>query len=267
MSNTTLVNLYYGTYHSLKFIYKLLLTFYSVLSACFAGFWLGVLKRNTLLAIDERYYSSHARYQDNDYNRSGLWLWEDDMMARYFEGKKQLVLVGAGAGREVLALRRLGYDVQGFECNADLVKNANVMLEQEGFPPNVQVSPPDICPPSGQTFDGLIVGWGAYMLIQGRAKRIALLKSMREQGDTGAPLLVSFFVRRPDEQRYKIIAALGNFFRRLSGRDLIEVGDDLEPEYVHYFTEEELSKELTEAGFRLEYFADTPYGHAVAFAE
>jgi hypothetical protein len=267
MSNTTLVNLYYGTYHSLKFIYKLLLTFYSVLSACFAGFWLGLLKRNTLLAIDERYYSTHARYQDDDYNRSGLWLWEDDMMARYFEGKRQLVLVGAGAGREVLALQQLGYEVKGFECNADLVKNANIMLEGEGFPATVELSPPDICPPSNQIFDGLIVGWGAYMLIQGRTKRIALLKSMREQGNTGAPLLVSFFVRRPDEQRYKIIAALGNFFRRLAGRDLIEVGDDLEPEQVHYFTEEELSKELAEAGFRLEYFAATPYGHAVAYAQ
>ena len=80
--------------------------------------------------------------------------------------------------------------------------------------------------------------------IQGRTKRIALLKSMREQSHAGAPLLVSFFVRRPDEQRYKIIAALGNFFRGLAGRERIEVGDDLEPEYVHYFTEEELSKEL-----------------------
>jgi hypothetical protein len=267
MSNTALVNLYYATYHSLKFIYKLLLTFYSVLSACFAGFWLGVLKRDTLLAIDERYYSTHARYQDDDYNRSGLWTWEDDMMARYFEGKKQLVLVGAGAGREVLALGQLGYEVKGFECNADLVKNANTMLEQEGFPPSVELAPPDICPPSNQIFGGLIVGWGAYMLIQGRAKRIALLRSMREQSYAGTPLLVSFFVRRPDEQRYKIIAVLGNFFRGLAGRDLIEVGDDLEPEYVHYFTEEELSKELAEAGFRLEYFAATPYGHAVAFAQ
>ena len=38
------------------------------------------------------------------------------------------MVVGGGGGREVLALRRLGYEVDGFECDPGLVACANELL-------------------------------------------------------------------------------------------------------------------------------------------
>ena len=69
------------------------------------------------------------------------------MIARYFQNAKRLLLVGAGGGREVLALIRLGYEVHGVECNPELVRVANTLLEEQGLPPSVQFAPPDTCPP------------------------------------------------------------------------------------------------------------------------
>jgi len=267
-----IVWLYYGAYSVLRGSYslvKLIIVFHALLRGLFSGICLGLLRDETLLKINNTYYSSTKKYKDPDYNKGGLWAWERAIIARYFHNCKRLLLIGAGGGREVLALRRLGYDVHGFECNSDLVHVANALLEEEGLSPRIQFAPPDMCP-TGKgpqlTYDGLIVGWGAYMLIQGRNNRVALLRKMRAHVNAGAPLLISFFFRSPDARQFLITKAAGNTLRRLLGRENIEVGDALEPEYVHYFTQEEITAELREGGFVLEYYTQVPYGHAVGIA-
>jgi hypothetical protein len=104
------------------------------------------------------------------------------------------------------------------------------------------------------------------MLIQGRAKRIGLLRGMRAQVRAGAPILLSFFVRSAKAKRFLVITAIGNPLRRLLGREKLELGDALEPEYVHYSTREEIANELQEAGFTLEHYSQEQYGHAVGIA-
>jgi hypothetical protein len=104
------------------------------------------------------------------------------------------------------------------------------------------------------------------MLIQGRHKRIALLRKMRAQVGTGTPLLISFFFRSPDARQFFVTEMIGNTLRRLLGREMIELGDALEPEYVHYFTQGEIAGELKDGGFVLEYYREEPYGHAVGIA-
>lgn len=266
MNGQRVVRLYYTTYKLLPSTRKLLSAFYLILTACFSGIWLGLLRRETLLEIDNVYYSSTKKYRDGQYNKRGLWAWEKAMIARYFHNGKRLLLVGAGGGREVLALTRLGFEVHGFECNAELVCVANTLLEEEGLPPSVQFVPPDTCPVGPATYDGLIVGWGAYMLIQGRAKRIALLQSMRSHVRPGTPLLLSFFFRSLTAKRFLVTTAIGNMLRRLLRREEIELGDALEPEYVHYSTREEIAGELREGGFALEHYSEDPYGHAIGIA-
>lgn len=260
------LTLYQASFGLLKLGYSGFLTGYTVVRACFAGFWLGLLDRDALLSIADRFYQTHERYRDDAYNKSGAWPWERAVLERYFKASRRLVLVGAGGGREVIALERLGYEVVGYECNERLVAAANELLEGEGLESRVAVAPPDVCPPGDESYDGLIVGWGAYMLIQGRSRRTALLRSLRRQAVPGAPLLVSFFTRPESARRFRLIAGIANVLRSLRSRERIEVGDDLAPEYVHYFTREELASELAEGGFRLEHHATEPYGHAVAIA-
>lgn len=264
-----MIRLYYTTYRLLPVSYgllKALAACHSLLRGLFSGIWLGLLRRETLLEINRKYYSSSNKYRDPNYNKSGLLPWESVMIAAHFQNCRRLLLVGAGGGREMVALTRLGYEVHGFECNSELVRAANALLASEGLTASVQVAPPDTCPTFQGTYDGLIVGWGAYMLIQGRDNRIALLRKMRAQVRAEAPLLVSFFFRSPDARRFFVTKAIGNALRRLRQREKIELGDALEPEYVHYFTQNEISGELREAGFALQHYGEVPYGHAVGIA-
>lgn len=266
MSDRQVVQLYYATYKLLTLSYGAFITLHSVLRACLAGFWLGLLRPETLLDIDRIYYANTAKYTDGSYNRSGLWVWEREIMTRYFGCRQRLLIVGAGGGREVLALARLGYEADGVECNRKLVEAANALLAEEGFLSTVRYASPNTCPRVGKSYDGLVIGWGAYMLIQGRAQRIAMLQSMRAQTFAGAPILLSFFSRPPAAKRFRIIFAVGNTLRRLLGREALELGDDLEPEYVHYFTQKEIAAELQAGGFELVIYKPHPYGHAVGVA-
>ena len=146
---------------------------------------------------------------------------------------------------------------------------ANALLNEEGLSSSVRFAPPDMCPngkASRLIYDGLIVGWGAYMLILGHDKRIAVLRKMRAEINAGTPLLVSFFTRSPKSKQFLVSIAVGNSLRRVLGRENIELGDALEPEYVHYFTQEEITGELRDAGFMLDYYTEVPYGHAVGIA-
>jgi hypothetical protein len=244
-----------------------------LLGAVVTGAWLGVLGRSSLNAIDDLYYvggeSKHFSpidYQNDDYHRLGLWSWEQSAIERHFRPPGRVAVLGAGGGREVLALRSLGFDADGWECQPVFVETANRILREAGFPPTVAEVPRDQVPAGDARYSGAVIGWGVFTMIQGRSRRVALLVALRGRMTDGAPLLLSFFPRKERETRFRVTTAMANVARGLLGRERVEVGDYLEPNYVHYFSEPELRAELEEAGFRLELFQHHPYGHAIAFA-
>ena len=237
-----------------------------LLRACLIGFWLGVLKKETLQGIDQYYYDSANMYCNEKYNKSGLWKWEKQVLSEYFQNCTCLLVAGAGGGREILALQQLGYNVDGFECNIRLADFANNLLKREGFVASVQLALRDECPNSDKLYDGIIIGWGAYMLIQGRKQRVDFLKELRAQMSAGAPLLLSFFSRANDSLYFKLILVIGNVIRWLLGRDALELGDALVPNYVHHFTQDEVIQELHAGGVDVKFYSTDSYGHAVGIA-
>lgn len=239
---------------------------FAFVTGCFNGFWLGIFSRDALNQMDERYYNDDKMYREKQYNRSGLFGWEKGCLERYFSGRRRILVIGAGGGREVIALFKYGYDVDGYECNPSLVKFANELLMEENLPACIHLIDRDRAPTPQKQYDGVIIGWGAYMLIQGRQRRIAFLRQLRENVISDSPMLISFFHRRKNSLHFRLIPAVGNIFRWFSGRENIELGDDMVPEYVHYFTEQEIASEVRQAGFQLMYYATNEYGHAVAFA-
>ncbi|NJO65711.1 MAG: SAM-dependent methyltransferase [Richelia sp. RM2_1_2] len=245
-----------------KTLDKLFLLF----SACLNGIWLGILNRETMHLIDEYYYDNQKMYQWEEYNRAGLWGWEKKVINEYFEKCKSLLVLGAGGGREVLALSKLGYEVDGCECNPQLVKFGNQLIEKEGLTSNIQLIERDSSLENGKLYDGIIVGWGAYMLIQGRERRIAFLKNLRNQMNENSPILLSFFSQSGNNLYFKIVHKISNTLRWISRKNSSEFGDDLVPNFVHYFNEEEIANELKEGGFKLEMYSTNEYGHAVGIA-
>jgi hypothetical protein len=242
-------------------------------SAISTGIWLGVLSRSALDAIDETFnvgsggkQLSPIDYRADEYNRSGLWEWEREAIEGYFGGKGRLAVLGAGGGREVLALKQLGFEVDGWECQEELARAANRILTAEGFEPTVTVSPRDTCPPGNPSYSGIIIGWAAYTYIPGSHRRIALLRMIRDRLVQGGPILLSFFSCDPIPRRFHLTARVANILRRLTGREIVEVGDFLVPHYVHYFTASQVRCELEAAGFSLAMYRTQPVARAVATA-
>jgi Tellurite resistance protein TehB len=265
------LKIYLFSHRQLESFQRFLERIFIFLSAVFNGFWLGILGRAALHLIDQVYYDNSQayqdhRYRDETYNRKGLWAWEQKIIDHYFQSCKCLLLLSVGGGREVLALSKLGYEVDGFECNPHLVEFANELIAKEGCNSLVKLSPRDDSPILVKTYDGIIVGWGAYMLIQGRDKRIALLTKLRSALQTGSPILISFFLRPQSSTYFKLVYVVGNLIRWILRQDPLELGDNLAPNYVHHFTQTEIESELQASGFQLALYSTETYGHAVGIA-
>ena len=172
-----------------------------LVEATFDGLWLGLLDHDSLAAIDEAYYESaveavsgeQARYHDRSHITQGLHPWERAMTTRFPPGAR-VVVTSAGAGREVLALTDLGFDVVGFEPNSHLVEAGRRVLAD---PSSLRPSRRDEFPAAAGPAEVVIIGWGSYMLVKGRTARTALLRGAASAIPAGGLVLVSFFVRPP----------------------------------------------------------------------
>lgn len=234
-----------------------------LIRGCFDGIWLGLLSRRQLARIDETYYDRNSQYVTESYNRQGLWHWEQSAIENHFSGLRRIVVTSAGGGREVLALAKTGYEVVGFEPHQDIARFGSQLLAAEELDASIDPSPRDAWPADATGADGAVVGWGGYMLISGRAQRVTFLCDAATQLPAGAPILLSFFVRPGAALRFRVAAAVANPLRQLLSREPVDVGDALTPNLVHFFTQAEVTAELTDAGFDLVDFGSMDYGWAV----
>ena len=247
----------------------------NVLNACFDGVWLGLLDRNALDRLDEHFYSSgHDEmdgrvfsYREEAHNRSGLHDWERAAIERHFPSGGRVLVTGAGGGREVLALLERGFDAVGYEPNGTLVAAGAELMRSLGHDGRLRCCDRDAFPGGRERGDAVLVGWGSYMLIPGRDRRVAFVRAARAAVPDGAPLLCSFFTRPPHARYFSILAGTANAVRQLRRRAPVEVGDTIAENFAHRFTREEIERELALGGFRMIAFERRPYGHAVAVAE
>ncbi len=234
------------------------------LQALHQGFWLGVMDRESIHALNRRYYRQLDRYHEPDYNRLGLWEWERRALEAHFADCRTVLVAGAGGGREVLGLCRRGLQVEAFDCSAELVRSCKALLASEALGARILEAEPDEVPEGASACDGALIGWAAYMHIPGRERRIRFLRRIGERLQAGGPLLLSYFVRIPSAGSYPVVRAFGNILRAARGAERLELGDTLAGTFDHHFTENEIASELREAGFEPIQFAAEPYGHAVA---
>jgi hypothetical protein len=246
----------------------------TVVNGCFGGVWLGLLDRPALERLDELFYS-HGRdvldgraftYAADEHNLSGLRGWEETAIESHFPAGARVAVTGAGGGREVIALLERGFDAVGYEPNEALVAAGSELMRRLGKPDRLRACARHEFPADASPCDALVVGWGSYMLIPGRSRRIAFLRAARRALPEGAPMLCSFFVRRPRDPYFAMVVATANVFRRLRRTEGAELGDAIGHNFVHSFTRAEIESELAQGGFRMVAFAAAPYGNAVAVA-
>jgi len=235
--------------------------------AVHGGVWLGLLSRQQLDRVNHAFYSGPTPYADDAFNRRGLTPREEVPVVRHLADARSVLVLGAGGGREVLALSGMGHRVDGFECNDVLVDYGNAFLTREGSAARIRRVPPDECPRPDTPWDGALVGWGVYIHMIPRARRIEFLEALRRAVVPGGPVVLGFCARREGAFYFRAVAAIANPLRRLRRRPPVELGDKLEPTYEHHFTEAEIIAELESAGFgSVEYVDVVEPGQALIVA-
>ena len=224
-------------------------TLATLLRAVHQGIRLGGMDSDALRRLTARAYSEMPLYQSREYNLGGLARWENEALDRSFSTCRSVLLAASGGGREVVGLCRRGLRVDAFECCPCLVAQSRDLLDAERIPARVVQSKPDRVPNDLGTYDGLIVGWGAYMHIVGRSSRIRFLQELHRHVPFGGPLLLSFFRRDDQDRLFRVTNRVARLIRR--AREPVEVGDTISNTFDHHFTRPEVDAELCEAGFRL----------------
>lgn len=234
--------------------------------AAHSGLWLGLLSEADLQAVDEAtYQGKYAYHHTDDHNLRGLFDWETAAIDRWFPASGRVLVTSAGGGREIVALRRRGLEVVGFECNAELRSGADALLARLRLGGPVLPAPRDVVPAGlPGPFDAAVVGWGALTYLRGRARRLRFLQQLGATLRPGAPVLASFYARTREARRLQLVQTLGDAVGRWLGREPLELGDVLDPVFQHYFSEDEVRSELTAAGFTVEHYAAEPFAHVVA---
>jgi hypothetical protein len=235
------------------------------------GFWLGCLTADDLNAITAHHFDKSQFYASAEHNLSGFFGWEKPLIECYFRPGSRTLVSAAGGGREVLALRKAGFDAEGFECSQPLIDAAGKIAAQLGKASHVSYCPPDSVPAGPRVYDGLVVGWTGYTHIPTRARRILFLQALRERALPTAPVLLSFFTRSPrflDDAVIHRTARFCRFFARAQ-KEPLERGDRISyARYVHAFTRDEIEAELRDAGFQLvEYGSGEDWGYAIGMSE
>jgi hypothetical protein len=205
-----------------------------------------------------------SNYADPAYNSdSGLWLWEREAIRRFFPTGGRILVGAAGAGREMVALHRAGYSVEGFECAHTLVDSGQEVLRRAGCPGPLIWAPAGMVPSLSGPFNGAIMGWSGYMYIPLRRQRVKLLQDFRAALGQGGPLLLSFQTREFCERRMEWSARGANWIRKIRGAESVAPGDYLENGFKHWFNRDDIAGEMAEAGLRLEWYGSDGYGWAV----
>jgi hypothetical protein len=239
----------------------------TALRAIHQGFWLGLMDRKQYTEIIGDVYTDWKNYHTADYNRSGLWPWEADMVDRYFSSCRTILLGAAGGGREILSLCAKGFEVDGFDCFPDFLTTSQSLLANQSINSRLLLAEPDHVPGEFGSYDGGIMGWSGYSHISGTENRVLFLKEFRSHIRTGGPLLISFFTLPENSTQFHLVYQVAGLVRALRfSRERVELGDILNEMFFHYASEDEVRQELAEAGFRMDHYSLKSFGHAVGIA-
>jgi hypothetical protein len=173
---------------------------------------LALASDDTLERFNEWTYARAERYApDSPGFQRQLYPWEDHVIATFFPRPPARLLVGgAGAGREALALAERGYEVVAFEPVHPLAtamarviladgKAGRVRALRGGYgdlPHLAGADDPSRVEVTGLgPFDAAIVGWGSFSHLRTEALRLHTLRAFGAL--TAGPILVSFIVVKP----------------------------------------------------------------------
>jgi SAM-dependent methyltransferase len=209
----------------------------------------------------------HYRARDKD-ALSGLFWWERDIYDRFLNAGDRILIVGAGTGRDVLALAAAGHEVVGLDCLAGPLSVTQRHLDARGISATLVEGAIEDGVELPGLFDVVIFSDQMYTVIPGSGRRVLALEHARRRLKPGGRIVVTYYATETAErQRGVRLARLASVIMRsdwrLEQHDVVEAhgpkGKVLH--YHHLFTRNEFETEVRAAGLRVVYHrepADPP---------
>lgn len=185
---------------------------------------------------------------------SGLLAWETELYATVLRPDDEILVVGCGTGRDVVALARAGHRVEGLEPAPRAATIARAALRARGLDVPVTIGGVEHAT-LARPYDVVVFSWYCYSYIPSRGARVAALRRVRERLRGGGRIVVSYLVAAAPPGRGAVArAALTRLTARLSRSDWRpEPGDELSVEgrglhFEHHFRPGDVEAEAHDAG-------------------
>ncbi|WHZ22053.1 MAG: hypothetical protein OJF47_001165 [Nitrospira sp.] len=201
------------------------------------------------------YEKSHRRIAAEPHPEASRWSlegWEEQALARHMAQIGTVLVLGAGFGRESIALAERGYHVIGLDNNRDGLAVASRQAAALGLRVPFVQADFLVLPVLPSRIEYLLLSGVMYSSVQGRLRRQTWVRSLRSPLKPGGKVLLNFLaVREPEANTFEVIRRWTGRLQRLPGsnRDY-QTGDYCsQGHFMHLFTDEqEIRSELTEAG-------------------
>jgi SAM-dependent methyltransferase len=220
--------------------------------------------RELRVGIERTWEEFSARDSDID---AGLTRWEREMVARFIGPDDDVLMIGSGPGRDLIALVGLGYRVTAIEPARRAIATCRNQLEKRGLSAEIiEGFIEDVALP--RRFDVIIFSGCCYNFIPESRRRIAALRKAGDALTARGRILVSFMTA---PSGHPMLIRLARFAATMTRSDWHpEPGDIVLPvdparplfHYEHPFTPGEIEAEAAAAGLRTGHridFPDTPF--------
>lgn len=214
-----------------------------------------VMGRGDLAELNRRQYARPdiiGLFSSDDYVDSGLTSSEAAVLERARLRPGTLLDLGAGGGREAVALARMGFRVTCVDYSPVLLERTIAHAERHGLRIETMVRDLDAQDLGAGPFDAAWISSQMYSSIPGGSGRVRLLKRVAAALKPGGVFLCQFRWGGPRRTR------IGEMARRaaalLSGNFRYEPGDELlgGAEFAHSFSSEAaLRREFARGGFEV----------------
>ncbi len=184
---------------------------------------------------------------------TGLHSWESDLLDQYNIRSGRMLVLGAGCGRETIALARKGLVVVGVEINPHAIHAASRLAGQSGVSAHFHRADFLRLPYKRASFDYLLLSSIMYSAIPGRSLRQESLRDMLRVLKPGALAILSFEARHHPRSRLgRLRTRITQALAGLPGANrAYQPGDACEQRghFIHTFQDKgELRTEFTGAG-------------------
>jgi hypothetical protein len=207
---------------------------------------------------DDSYQDVAASHSETCYKWT-LESWEEDVIVRHKMTSGTILVLGAGVGRESVALAQRGFFVVGLDINRESLCVASQQSAVNGLRPLFAQADFLAIPIGLVRVNYVFMSGIMYSSIPGRQRRQAWLRSLRPCLREQGLIVLNFLIAREMETRmHRLIHRLNRWLTTLPGANQsYQLGDTCsQSHFLHAFVdEEEIRSELRDAGATVDHLS------------